>query len=68
MLRRENQVWDFIEEPSATTAQSLCDAGVRWLWVDTTITDAREWTPWATVQFVQPDGIAASFDPASCSR
>ena len=34
VLARESDVWDFIDDPGEETLQTLCDAGVAWIWVD----------------------------------
>jgi hypothetical protein len=66
LLKRENEMWDFIDSPSASTAQPLCDAGVEWLWVDPSNTEVRDWAPYATVAFANDDAIILRWDSSAC--
>lgn len=66
LLRRENEVWDFIESPSGETVRPLCAEGVRWAWVDPGLTEVRSWSPFARVVFTKPDVILLEFDPTAC--
>jgi hypothetical protein len=68
ILEREQQSWAFIDTPSAATAAPLCAAGVRWLWVDPTRTQATNWLPYADVEFANPAATILEFDPGRCGR
>ncbi len=35
-VTREHHSWDFINDPSRKSLKPLCDAGIKWLWVDPT--------------------------------
>jgi hypothetical protein len=68
ITRRENVSWDFVESPDRGTAEPLCEAGVRWLWVDTSLTDRSDWRPFATVRYEVADAAILEFDLLSCSQ
>jgi hypothetical protein len=55
LLDRERQSWDVIDAPTAASAAALCEAGVRWVWVDPQRTTARSWTPLAETAWTAPD-------------
>jgi hypothetical protein len=66
LFEREKQSWAFIDAPSQTTVQPLCEADVRWLWIDPAKTQTRSWEPWATTEITKPDVIVARLNPAAC--
>ncbi len=59
LLDREHTVWDFIDDPRETSAEFLCTAGIRWLWVDKQRTEQRSWEPFASPVF-DNDEVAIS--------
>ena len=67
LLAHEEQVWDFIENPSMQAVQPLCDANVRWLWIDLSRTDRRDWQPFYSTQVTEPDTVIAELDSSQCN-
>ena len=65
-LQRERESWDFIDSPSAATADPLCAAGVDWVWVDPRKTQARDWTPFADVVWESPEVIILEIRQSAC--
>jgi hypothetical protein len=55
LLLHENQSWDFIDTPSASTLAPLCDAGVTWVWVYLPSAKVRDWEPFATTEFANEE-------------
>ncbi len=66
LLAHEADSWAFIDEPSVATVAPLCSADVRWIWVDPSRTETREWVPYATVAFSNADAIILRMEPAAC--
>jgi uncharacterized membrane protein len=66
LLAREGQVWDFIDGPSADTVAPLCAEDVRWVWVDPTLTERRDWAPYASIVFAKEDVLILRMDPDAC--
>lgn len=66
LLMREAQVWDFLENPSTSTAAPLCAGDVSWLWVDPALTTVREWAPFAVPVFANDDVIILRLDEDAC--
>lgn len=66
LLAHEADSWDFIDTPSADSVEKLCAAGVRWVWVDPSRTERREWTPFATVAYKNVDAIILRLEPGGC--
>lgn len=64
--RREDASWDFIADPSRETVRPLCDAGVRWIWVDPSLTEVRDWAPFAPVRFERSDVLILELDSSLC--
>jgi hypothetical protein len=64
--RREDASWDFISEPTLETVQPLCDAGVAWVWVDPSLTEVRDWEPFASVRFERSDVLILELDSRNC--
>ena len=67
LVRREAEAWAFIDAPSATSLAPLCDAGVRWLWIDPKLTKQRSWAPFATARHTGPDVIVLELAADACS-
>lgn len=63
---REQQSWAFIDDPSEQTLAPLCDASVRWLWIDLERTERRDWAPYAIVVLQTPDTMVAEIDARVC--
>ena len=66
LLAREGQVWDFIDGPSSGTVAPLCAEDVRWVWVDPTLTERRDWAPYASIAFANEDVLILRMDPDAC--
>ena len=66
ILTQEQQSWAFIDDPSPSTAQPLCEAGVQVLWVDVARTEIRNWAPFADIQFQTDDSVIATLRPEVC--
>ncbi len=66
LLRRERATWAFIDQPSPSTAATLCAAGVDWIWVDPTRTATREWSPYAEIVRSEEDVILLALVPSAC--
>ncbi len=66
LLQHEAQVWDFLEEPSATNAAPLCDANVTWLWIDLKRAPLRNWEPYYTIRLATQDTVIAELNPSAC--
>lgn len=64
--QREADSWAFIDEPSSQTVAPLCRAGVRWIWVDPSRTDRRDWTPDATIAFATKDASILRLGSSAC--
>lgn len=65
--RREIQSWGFASSPSLETLAPLCEANVRWVWVDPSRTDTRNWDPYAQVAFAEDDVIILRIIPSACT-
>lgn len=57
LFQRERESWAFIDEPNASTQAPLCAAGVRWALVDPAFTQARDWSPFATIAYATADAV-----------
>jgi len=68
LLTREERAWAFIDTPSTQTLSPLCDAGVRWLWIDVGRTEQRDWEPFARTVVQNDDTIIAEVDPSACAQ
>ena len=66
-LVRDGDSWRFIQTPDVEHGRKLCEQGVRWIWVDPTRTDVREWSPYASIVFQRPDVIILFLDPSLCT-
>jgi hypothetical protein len=64
--RREAESWAFIDQPSEQTIEPLCDAGVRWLWVDPSRTPTRDWAPFADVALLENDVVVLELRTSAC--
>lgn len=67
LLRRDDEIWKFVNFPSLTTVVPLCASGVRWIWVDPTETSTRSWEPFANVAFSNDVATILEMDPHSCA-
>jgi hypothetical protein len=47
----------FAEQPGLKDARALWDQGVRWVWVDPSVTTTRSWAPYATIGFANDVAI-----------
>lgn len=65
--RREIESWGFASSPSPETLAPLCEANVRWVWVDPGRTDTRNWDPYAEVKFAEADVIILRIPPSACT-
>ena len=63
---RESNIWAFTSDPSSETLKPLCDAGVRWIWVDPTRTGQNVELPLTTLVLRNSAASILSLDPASC--
>jgi len=66
LLKHEEQVWDFLENPTPTTAAPLCEAKVRWLWIDLDRSPLRDWAPFYSIRLKERDTVIAELNQASC--
>jgi len=66
LLERESASYAFIDQPSAATAAPLCEAGVRWLWIDPTRTQNVDWTGFMSVSYEDESVIIGELDPSLC--
>jgi hypothetical protein len=67
LLRHDEEVWAFINSPTSATLSSLCQAGVRWVWVEPSETSLRNWQPYAATVFENEDVIILEVVPKACS-
>lgn len=65
-LIREAESWAFINTPSEDTVAPLCAAGIDWIWVDTGLTQARDWEPWAQIVVRESDVTVLSLNQSRC--
>jgi hypothetical protein len=66
LLQHDEEVWGFINAPSAASVTPLCEAGVRWVWVEPSETKLRNWQPYGTTVFENGDAIILELTPAAC--
>ena len=64
---RENISWEFIDNPTQKPAFDLCEADVRWIWVDPRLTSTETWEPFASVRFASDDVVILEFNSESCN-
>lgn len=57
LLAREVTSLSFINKPERDSAALLCQADVKWVWIDSTRTQARDWTPFAAIALRSQDVI-----------
>jgi len=65
--RREAASWAFIDNPSEVTVEPLCQAGVRWIWVDPQRAASENWRPFADERFSRDDVVILELSHSSCS-
>ncbi len=63
---REQQSWAFIDQPTRQTVAPLCQAGVRWVWVDPRRTSTSDWSPFAATVLNAPDVIVLRVEASAC--
>ncbi len=68
ILAREQQSWEFIDSPSEATAAPLCEAGVRWVWVDPSLNQATNWAPYAEVAHRTDDVVILRLAADACRK
>lgn len=66
LLDHDARTFAFLESPSTSTVAPLCEAGVRWLWVDPRTFPGQTWLPWAAPVVTEPDAVVLRLDAASC--
>jgi hypothetical protein len=66
LLERESASYAFIDQPSAASVAPLCEAGVRWVWIDPTRTQNVDWTGFMSVSFEDEGVIIGKLDPSLC--
>jgi hypothetical protein len=59
VLVRDGLSHDFINEPNEARWRSLCEAGVRWLWIDASLTQTRSWEPYAEIMWQEEPVLLA---------
>jgi hypothetical protein len=64
--RREAASWAFINEPSKESVEPLCQAGVRWIWVDPQRAASENWGPFAEKQFSRDDVVILEVNRSFC--
>ncbi|CAB4906210.1 MAG: hypothetical protein F2806_06530 [Actinobacteria bacterium] len=67
LVSREGQSWDFIDSPNKLTVQPLCDANVKWVWVDPMRSQRRDWLPFATIVFENPSVTILKINQSTCT-
>ncbi len=66
LLEKESDVWAFIKDPSPENLRPLCEAGVRWIWVDPARTEPTDWSPFAKTTIEAPTDSVLAIDPDAC--
>ena len=67
ILIREAESWDFVDGPSPTTIEPLCEAGVRWVWVSLPRTAQMNWEPWGETVLENEDVALVRLREDACS-
>jgi hypothetical protein len=66
ILEREQISLAFINSPSKETFETLCTAGVDWVWVDRDRTETMNWSPFAEIAFDSLDTVILRSISTSC--
>jgi hypothetical protein len=66
LLQHDEEVWTFINAPSSSSIAPLCEAGVKWVWVEPSETKLRDWQPFATTAFANENAIILELAPGAC--
>lgn len=66
VLKRDDVIWKFVNDPSAATLAPLCASGVTWIWVHPQATSVTSWLPYATAVFTNDDATILRLAPESC--
>lgn len=66
VLNRESDVWTFINDPSQESLRPLCEAGVRWIWVNPARTEQTDWSPLAQPVLEKPAVTVLTVDSHLC--
>jgi hypothetical protein len=66
LLQHDEEVWTFINAPSSSSIAPLCDAGVKWVWVEPSETKFRDWQPFATTAFANENAIILELADGAC--
>lgn len=62
VIRRDGLSHDFINDPNESRWRELCEAGVAWLWIDTSLTQTRAWEPFANIEWQGESVLLASLN------
>ena len=66
LLEREAASYAFIDQPSAATAGPLCEAGVRWVWIDPSRTANANWEGFVRIVYQSDEVIIGEIDSEVC--
>ena len=66
LLAREADSYGFVDAPSAGTAAPLCEAGVRWVWINPERTKNADWSGFVTIGYEDDNVIVGELNPALC--
>ena len=66
LLEREVDSYGFINAPSVATVAPLCEAGVRWVWIDPNRTGNADWSGFLRSRYEDDSVIVGELDPALC--
>ena len=66
LLEREADSYGFVNAPSAAAAVPLCEAGVRWVWIDPNRTENADWSGFVTIGYQDDNVIVGELNPALC--
>ncbi|MFM8154872.1 MAG: hypothetical protein ACKOAF_02170 [Actinomycetes bacterium] len=66
VLKRDDEIWKFVNSPSAETLAPLCASGVTWIWVNPEAASLTSWLPYATVAFTNADATILGLAPENC--
>ena len=66
LLEREADSYGFVNAPSAAAAAPLCEAGVRWVWIDPNRTENADWSGFVKIGYQDDNVIVGELNPALC--
>jgi len=68
LIARDDEIWRFVNSPSAMNAAPLCSAGVDWIWIDPQETAVQLWEPFASVVYSNSAAVILRLAPDVCPQ